>query len=266
MNGIYLSDADGIIAWADDALQLLQAKDGNLQTGAWQSLCARPCAASQSPTRHTLVLHTKDADSPLTIVHFSPQPVLQRCGKAPQSTESSSDRIQNYSQFITDKFAYFHGWEPASGFFTYRWPLCDYEHRVEMPLRVGGRWAVLNDDTFVVYPYKDEGVEVVASDGRVKFRPTIQKHESASTLIQSNKQGNIIAMDLLTIRGSNRALDISGHVTASRIAVYDMEVGKEIASISINLKQRYRFEFDLSPSGRYLAILEDDAVRIIDLP
>lgn len=271
-NGVYLSDTDQIIARANDSLQFLKTDDGNLQKGVWETLCAQPCGASQSPTRRTLVLHTKDAGPSLTVIRFLPQPVLQQCGKAPQFGKSSADRIQNYTQFITDKFAYFHGWEPESGYFTYRWPLCDYEHRVEMPLRVGGRWAVLNDDTFVVYSYskstKDEELEVISSDGRVKFRPTMEEHESAGTIstpIRSNEHGNIIAVDLLTIRGRNRAMDSSGHVTARRIAVYDIEAGKQLASIPVNSNPRYRFQFDLSPDGRWVALLEDDKVTVVDV-
>jgi len=60
-------------------------------------------------------------------------------------------------------------------------------------------------------------------------------------------------------------LDISAHATARRIAVYDIEAGKEEASIPASVKHRYRLEFDLSPDGHRLAILEDDIVRVIDV-
>ena len=270
-NFIYLTDTDQIIARANDSLQLLQEDGGSLQKPEWKRLCEQ-CGVSQSPARRTLVLHLKNADPPLTILRFSPKPASRPCGKTARFVESHEDRIQNYTQYITDEFAYFHGWEPQSGSFTYRWPLCDYEHRVEMPLHVAGRWAVLNDDTFVVYPYskrrKDEEMEVIASDGHVKFHPAMQEHESAGTIwtpIKSSEHGNLIAVDLLTIRGRSRTLDLSGHVTARRIAVYDIEAGKQIASIPVNPKPRYHFEFDLSPDGHRLAILEDDKVRVVDI-
>jgi hypothetical protein len=272
-NSIYLSDRDQIIARANDSLQFLQADDGNLQKGVWKTLCAQSCRVSESPTRRTMVLTLRNADLPLAIVRFSPQLALRPCGKSARFIESNhEDIIQNYTQYITDEFAYFHNWEPESGYFTYRWPLCDYEHRVEMPLHAAGRWEVLNDDTFVLYPYSkrrgDEEMEVISADGHVKFHPTMQEHESAGTIwtpIKSSEYGNLIAVDLLTIRGRNRTLDLSGHVTARRIAVYDIEAAKQIASILVNPKHRYHFEFDLSPDGHRLAILEDDKVRVVDI-
>ena len=72
-------------------------------------------------------------------------------------------------------------------------------------------------------------------------------------------------MDVVARRGGNRTFDISSHVSARRIAVYDIEAGKEIASIPVNPKYKYRLEFDLSPDGHRLAILEDDVVKVIDL-
>jgi hypothetical protein len=94
------------------------------------------------------------------------------------------------------------------------------------------------------------------------------KHELADSLwapIQSSEKGDRIAVDILTTRGGNRTLDISSHVTARRIAVYDIEAGKEVTSVSVNSTHPYRFEFDLSPNGRRLAILEDDVVKVVDL-
>jgi hypothetical protein len=58
---------------------------------------------------------------------------------------------------------------------------------------------------------------------------------------------------------------ISGHVTARRIAVYDLEAGKDITSIPIATNHRCCFEFNLSPDGRRLAVLEDGEVKVIDL-
>jgi len=72
-------------------------------------------------------------------------------------------------------------------------------------------------------------------------------------------------VDILTTRGGNRALDISSHVTARRVAVYDIEAGKQQSSTPVSAKHKYRFQFDLSPDGRRLAILEDDVVKVVDL-
>lgn len=272
IDSIYLSDTDQVIARANDTLQFLQADSGELERGVWTTLCAESCRVAQSPTRRTLVLRTKSADRPLTIVRFSPQLALQRCGKADQSIRSDDDRIQSYIQYVTDEFVYFHNWEPESGYFTYRWPFCDYEHRVEVPPRVGSRWAVLNDSMFVVYlnskKAKDDELEVISSDGRVKFRATMRKHESLGTTsppIRSSAEGKQIAVDLITVKGANGPLDLSGHVTARRIAIYDINTGKELASVPVSSKLAYHFEFDLAPNGHRIAILEDNKVRVIDL-
>ena len=272
---IYLSDTDQIIARANDSLQFLQSGERKVQESVWKSIarCTLQSHIEQSISRHTLFLYSEDADPPLTIIRLSPQPGLQRCGKAPQLIKSTEDKIQNYPQFITDDFAYFAGMTGLEPF-TYRWPLCDYEHREEMSLRARGRWIALNDKLFVLNAYSgrkgdtNEGLEVISSDGQVKFRAAMAKHESAGSLwapIRSSERGDRIAVDMFTIRGGNQMLDISGHVTARRVAVYDIEAGKEVASTPVNRKHDSGYEFDLSPDGRRLAILEDDIVKVIDL-
>ncbi len=281
-NSIYLSDTDQIIVRANDRIQFLQVDPGNTEKESWNTLvsCSFRCKVKQSPTGRTLFLYTADADPPLTIIHTSQSPTLKRCGKAPQSIESFEDKIQNYPQSITDEFAYFSGQTRRLDLFTYRWPLCDYEHRVEMPLHIRGRFTVLNDQSFVANadfvanaltkPDSDalRTLVVISSDGHVKFRQPMAKHESWDNFwapIRSSERGDRIAVDMLTTRGGNRTLDISSHVTSRRIAVYDIEAGKELASIPVNPKHRYRFEFDLSPDGHRLAILEDDTVKVVDL-
>jgi hypothetical protein len=266
-SGIYLSDTDQIIARANDSLELLQADDGDPQGGVWKILapCMQQCLVEQSVTRHSLRLYTPSADPPLTLIRLSPQPVLKRCGKAESLIESNDDRMQNDPR-ISDESAY----SSLDGD-AYRWPLCDYEHRVKMPLRIGGTWLVLNDQFFVsdTYSSREEAwrLEVVSSDGKAKFRPDMAKHESviASQPIRSSERGDRIAVHIATLRGGNRRLDISAHATARRIAVYDIEAAKEVASIPASVKHRYRFECALSPDGQRLAVLEDDIVRVVDL-
>lgn len=271
VNGIYLSDTDQVIARANDSLQLLQPYDGNPQRWAWKTLCVEHCGVLQSPTRHTLVLHTRDTDLPSTIIRFSPQPVVQQCGKVPQFIESDDGKIPIYPRSITDEFAYFY--RPAPEGFAYRWPLCDYDHRIELPAH--GPYRVLNDKFFLMQTSTrrkgstDRKLEVISWDGQVKFRPLMSKYESCVgddlKAIRSDARGDRIAVYMVTRRGGSLTLDISSHVTARRIAVYDIEAGKEVASIRVSLKFRYLFEFDLSPDGRRLAILEDDTVKIVDL-
>ena len=265
---IYLADNDQIIARANDSIQLLERSKTNPQEAVWKTLapCASRCLIEQSNSHHTLLLYTAEGD-PVTLVRLSQQPEVKRCEKATGLTHSTEDRFQNYPQSITDEFAYF-----SNEGKTYRWPLCDYAHRVEMPLDIYGRWTVLNDNVFVANPHnasKDQsGLEVISSEGQVKYRWAMEKHETADTLwvpIRSSERGDRIAVDVPTLRGGNRTLDISDHVTARRIAVYDIEAGKEVASVPVNAKHRYRYEFDLSPDGRRLAILEDDTVKVVDL-
>jgi hypothetical protein len=271
-SGMYLSDSDQIIARANGSVQLLQEDDGARQKAVWKILapCATRCTIEQSLTRHTLLLHAEDADPPLMLIHLSPQPELRRCGMAHRLTKSPEDEIQNIPQ-ITDEFGYHREAESGKGSIAYRWPLCDYEHRIEMPMRIRGHWIVLNDNVFVDINSSRTGyeeLEVTSSDGQVEFQPTMLKHEfpgSFWTPVRGSERGNEIAVDMLTVQGRNRTLDISGHVTARRIAVFDIEAKKEVASIPVNSKHRFRFEFDLSPDGRRLAILEDDTVKVVDL-
>ena len=200
----------------------------------------------------------------MTVIRLSQEPASTQFGNPPRLMESTEDKIQNYPQAITDTFAYFSGQTQRPEPFTYRWPLCDYEHRTEIRPPVRGRITVLGDETFVT---GEKDLEVVSAEHSL-FRQPMAKHESWDNLwvpIRSSERGNRIAVDIITARGGNRTLDISNHVTARRIAVYDIEAGKEVASIPVNSKHRYRYEFDLSPDGKRLAILEDDAVKVVDL-
>ena len=266
--GIYLSDTDQIIARANEALQLLQTDERSPQGGTWKVLapCALHCYVEQSVTRRTLHLYAYDADPPSTLIRFSPRPLQKQCGKTEKLIADKDDKIQNYPQSITDEFAYF-----SLDGDTYRWPLCDYEHRVEMPLHIHGRWIAVSDRFFVsntsTVRTGKEGLEVISSDGRVKFRPELAEHEWAFSYpaIRSSDRGDRIAVDVVTMRGGISALDIGKHPTARRIAVYDVEAGKELASIGAHVKYTHGFEFDLSPDGHRLAILEDETVRLFNL-
>jgi len=130
---------------------------------------------------------------------------------------------------------------------------------------------VLNDQMFVARRYDNRsdkmGIEVISFSGQSIFRPTLAKHETVPTFppIQSSERGDRIAADVVTVRGGNQRLDIGWHITSRRIAVYDISARNEVASVPAELKYRYHFEFDLSPDGHRLVILEDDSLRIVDL-
>jgi hypothetical protein len=265
-NSIYLSDSGQIIAEANDSLQLYQ--EG---IKAWKLLaeCGPGCSVWQSVSRRTLVVRN-GYEAPLLVIRLSPVPRLQQCDKA---LKSSEDSIQYYPEKITDDFAYYSGSEGLEQF-TYRWPFCEYENREEMALRPGGYWDVLNDHFFVFYPYgpHEDGqtVKVVSSDRRVIFQSVNGKHEYASSIwspTRSSERGSRIAVDIVTLRGGNRVLDISSHPTARRLAVYDIELQKEVVSIPVNSKYHdpFEFGFDLSPDGSRLAILENGTLKVIDL-
>ncbi len=265
--GIYLSDTDQIIARANESLQLLHTDEGSPQGGAWKILapCALHCYVEQSVTRRTLHLYTIGADPASTLIRLSQQPLLKPCGKAEKLIGANDEKVQNYPQSITDEFAYF---SLDGG--AYRWPLCDYEHRAVLPVPIRGRWIALSDKLFVLNTLSREdnwGLAVISSDGHPKFRPDLAKHESvvASQPIRSSEQGDRVAVDIATLGAGKRRLDISAHATARRIAVYDIEAGKEVASIPASVKHRYRLEFDLSPDGHRFAILEDGTLKVVSL-
>lgn len=98
----------------------------------------------------------------------------------------------------------------------------------------------------------------------MKFRQPMPGHDYYAS-IQGDERGDRIAVDIITSRGGNRALDISPHMTARRIVVYDIEAGRELASVPEKIPRRNVFGFDLSPDGRRLAILGDDKVTVVDI-
>jgi hypothetical protein len=132
---LYLSDTDQIIARANDNLQVVQPSERDVQERVWKLLtaCTPRWHIEQSFSRHTLLLFTEEAD-PVTLIHLSQPPVVRSCGKGPKVMNSDEDKVQNWPSSITDEFSYFLGGGEA-----YRWPFCDYEHRVELPLNAQGR-------------------------------------------------------------------------------------------------------------------------------
>jgi hypothetical protein len=262
-NSIYLSDSGQIIAKANDSLQLYQE---HIKTWKVLAQCGPQCSVRQSVSRGTLAVRN-EYRGPLLIIRLLPELRLQQCDKA---LKSSEDPIQYNPQKITDDFAYHSGSEGLERL-TYRWPFCDYEQREELPLRPSGYWEVLNDHLFLFYLYApredEETLRVVSSDGRAIFQSVNGKHEYAVGIgdsTRSSERGSRIAVNIVTLRGGNRALDISSHATARRIAVYDIELRKEVASIPVGLKN-HELGFDLSPDGGRLAIVEDGTLKVIDL-
>jgi hypothetical protein len=270
-NSLYLSERDQVIVRANTDLQLLQSDSwqvGN-ENPRWTTIlpCGSNCRVAQSPSRRTFLIY--DLDPSVAVIDTFRLPTVERCSKPHDET-----------YLITDTYAYFTEQTRQLDLLTYRWPLCDYERRVEMPLHIRGRFTVLNDQLFIAdadafvtnatHPDKDSNrtLIVMSLDNHVKFRQKMGSHELWDNFwvpIQISERGNRIAVDVITERGGSETLDISSHMTARRIAVYDINAGKELASIPVSPKHRYRYEFDLSPDGRRLAVLEDDTVRVVDL-
>lgn len=254
--GVYLSDTDQIIARANGKLQLLEA-------GAWKTLapCSDQCLVIQSHSRHTLHVSTSNATVP-TLLRLSPQPASLSCGMPPGSIKDTADQIQNFPQSITDEYAYFSG---SDG--SYRWPLCQYEHRRELPRSIDDLRSVMNDQVFLSEERSHSGdhteVSVIGFDGRVLFQPEIAKPDSESGPIASD-QVERVAAQIVTRVGGNRFLDIDSDVTSRRIVVYDIHGKRLIASVPAQIKYKYGFEYQLSPDGQVMAILEDNILRVID--
>lgn len=273
-NGFYLGPSDQIYARANDILQWMSEEDGTREVGAdWRPItpCPRNCQISQSPSRRTLIVNSynklpSDRDynhgiRTLTMLDVSSSPprVVQNC---PRPGGGS----------ITDKFSY----QSSDGISTdvRRWPLCDQEHDVELPLdmRRGEVFAVSDDALLLLGTAKDSrGVELVAPDGQVKFRKEMQKHDVVTAAgyylspeVRSNERGDRFAFTVETWRGGSRPLDISGNRVARRVVVYD-KAGQELASAPVSTTYHRDFDFSLSPDGHRLAILDEGVLTVVDL-
>ncbi|MGA8490649.1 MAG: hypothetical protein WB711_09525, partial [Terriglobales bacterium] len=178
-NSLYLSDTDQMIVRANDSLQVLQsdAQPANKGESSWKVIapCALRCQITQSPSRRTLLLDTWDVDPPLTIIDTSQLPTVRRCAKTSYEAHSITDKFAYSSgQSKADIHNYFSGKTATPEVHTYRWPLCEYEHLVEVPVHIRGGYTVLNDQFFVANAEtkvaKDVAgdLEVISCDGQVK--------------------------------------------------------------------------------------------------
>jgi hypothetical protein len=274
-NGLYLGPNDQIFARANNALQVLSEQSAAGAYGAaWRSLipCSTNCWIHQSPSRQTLVItESKDSfghssvwptnDSIYTVVDISSAPpVLRACTK-----------LAFYGEKITDKFAYWPNYDRDDNR-TVRFPFCDVDHLQELPLTRLGGFFPLSDDAFLLLggESKDSPAEVqlVGSDGRVKFRHEMPRHDtpqySVSFWATSDERGDRFAFTVDTWRGGSRAFDISGKLVARRIVVYS-ESGQELASIAVSAMYHRDFDFAMSPDGHRLAILDEDVVTVVDM-
>jgi hypothetical protein len=267
-NGFYLGANDQILVRANDTLQALSAGDEAGKEGmAWRvvSSCPGDCYIKQSFSRRTMILITFPGTdhSTYTILDTS---------SSPPRVEQTCSRMAFYGQRITDKFAYWAGEEGLEPF-TRRFAFCDLDHPQELPLGWGGIFFALNDDTFLRlgadYKHPRSAVEVAGSDGRIRFRHELPEHDlprhHGASWVTADERGDRFAFIVDTWRGGSRLFDTSGKLVASRILVYT-DAGQELASVPVNTTIADRtFGFSMSPDGQRLAILEDDAVKVVDL-
>lgn len=274
-SGLYLGQKDQIIARANDALQVMsEANDARERGAASRPLipCSMNCWIYQSPSHRTIIVsESKDSsghgsvwhtnDSTYTLVDTSSEPyVLRTCTK-----------MAFYGEKITDRFAYWFGTEGGEHF-ARRFPFCDVDHPEELSVRQVGIAFPLNDDSILSlgHEFKNSAgeVEVVGSDGHIKFRHELPKHDTpsyyAGAWATPDEHGDRFAFIVETWRGGSRALDISGKRVARRVAVYS-EAGEELVSLPVSMSYHRDFDFSLSPDGHRLAVLDEGVLTILQI-
>lgn len=267
-NGVYLDDQDRIIARANDSL-LMVSPDG--QSGHDQTKqtilapCGRRCEVFQSLSRRTLYLDTwepEHADHAITVLNTEDLSNILHC-RLSASTPVNS---------ITDRFAYFNH-DPGAPIgsikqspILYRWPFCDYEHRVELAAKAHHSIRAVDDDSLVFFEVPN-AIVVLGADGKVKRKVSIHfsKHEGSGGVAVSASADRIAVIGD-TFRGGSQLLDISAHMTAQRIIVIDMLNGDQLASIPMNPRDLVAIRIAMSPDGHRIAALVHDTVTVVDLP
>lgn len=274
-NGVYLDDRDRIIARANDELQLLtSAPKSDDEEARWETLapCGFRCQVFQSLSRRTFYIDTWDADPEVAILDAENPSSIRHCRLPPFPESHSFADIKRCPapcgapvQSITDDFAYFNldtGF-PGEPPVLYRWPLCDFDRRTELPVR--GRFQVLaiSDDLFLL------AGDVYGADGKLNSKITAKLARQESAGVQGiagiSEHGGRVALTAGTWKGGHPALDIGGHMTAERIIIYGIVEGEELASIPI-----HPFHVELypamSPDGHRVAALTGDILTVADVP
>lgn len=263
-NGVYLDATDDIFAQANDQIQLLTASDEeHADQNRWKILapCGRSCVVKQSQSRETLVLQDLATASEAYVLQGSPPRKIEQC---PATSDSG---IFNS---LTDDFAYFyHDWGnlpiPRSPVF-YRRSFCDFSERGELPSPIRAREVrALNDNSFlVVYGGK---LAVSDADGNVEreVRVGLAKHGSGGARAQITEDGSRVAFAPITSKGGSPPLDISPHMVAERVVVYDFVSGSQLISIPIS-PLKVPLPLAVSPDGHRVAFLDNGMLTIADVP
>lgn len=266
-NGLYLGPNDQILARANNLLQMFTAEN---QGGSeqWQILasCRRDDQISQSPTRRTLIVTHVEGTNPssyarsLLDLSSSPPHLMQNC---PGS-----------GGMITDKFSYGQTSYGAE-YSAWRWPLCEPNLKVELPLDLaGGKLRALSDELLLVLgtgrrrdfdlvaPLR--AFELITIAGQIKFQKEMEKNTVVTDVSKSNENGDRFAFVVETWRGGSRSLDVSGKRVARRVVVYTI-AGQELASVPVSTTYHRDFDFALSPDGHRLAVLDEDVLTTLEM-
>jgi hypothetical protein len=278
-NAVFVDVQDHIFLVANGTLQVLTGDDQTpAQQRTWKPLTScswssQYCQVRQSPTHRSL------------FIWKCPGPAQSKLCEQPDftayDTSSSEPKVlvtcTGRHGGTTDKFGYSWGWQRR--YFTRRHTACSSNTPEELPID-DPVCAVLNDDLFVVDRLgkgKRWEVGTVTAHGNTKFRLELPKHDMPALNMQYVKgdaTGDRFAFVIDTLRGGNSALDIAGHLTARRVAVYDSHSGTQLTSINVYPPvPRYGvrlgiipgFTFDLSPDGHILAVLSEGMLIITKL-
>ncbi len=259
-NGLYLDDADEVIARTKDSVELLMpGASGIPREGKILAACGESCEIEQSFSRRTLMVTDPVSVPPVTILQGGPPHATQRCGRTVHSGQIS-DAYMYAMPFARDELRNPHIW---------RWPWCDEGRTEKLSSKVGGAVFPLNDDSILVLGSDMDRsrtflIAVVSTNGDQKFTLHLKKDEIWETWVSASENGDRFATSIATWHGGSRVFDVSGRRVARRIEVYETSTGTTLADIPISPTKSP--DLAMSPDGHRVAILADGIVTAIDVP
>ena len=273
-NAVYLDSQDHIFAVANGMLQMLTGDDDQTRAEqrSWKSVTScswfsQGCRIEQSPTRQRLFITRCLGGNP-----FCEKPDFTVYDTASPEPKIDEKCIRLGGR-ITDKFRYLSGWD--KGYYTRRYPLCSSAPEARLPV-LDDVCDVLDDNLLVICGSKDkkEEIGVITAQGETKFRLRLPKSDAPPAnidYVKGDSSGGRFAIVIDTQHGGSSALDISGHLTARKVAVYNSQSGAELATVSVYPPVPHYgvalaivpgFTFDISPDGRTLAVLSEGVLTI----
>jgi hypothetical protein len=128
--------------------------------------------------------------------------------------------------------------------------------------------AFLVGDDGLLLAGSSTNIEFRRSQGtKVLWRDSFDKHhDQVANHIETSADGKILVVAVKTFGGGNGRLDISQHLKAERLAIYDSSSGERIRVISVTPIAPSIFGFSVAVDGRNLAYLADGVVEIVSIP